>query len=130
MDSEVPLEGACSCGRNHYFIYISSSPANRHLQIVVDDRVRDGQSKISEYHEGFTELTGLQATLYLSESLSLNCTVPPMPFILTRPITPSAVSSPHTTRRTLNATFAVFVAQLYRLGVKEHLRKHNGSLST
>lgn len=42
MDLATPLEGGCSCGRNHYLIY-TSTPASQHLHVTVDDRVSNGR---------------------------------------------------------------------------------------
>lgn len=56
MDPNVPLEGACSCGRNHYLIH-TSSPVSRHLQVVVDDRARDSRLNLhhsrNKYHQTY-----------------------------------------------------------------------------
>lgn len=37
MDERTPLSGACSCGRNHYFIQVPSKPLET-LQVLYDDR--------------------------------------------------------------------------------------------
>ena len=54
MDAATPLEGACSCGRNHYFIYI---PASHHLQVTVDDSGNGELPSFEERREPFTRLT-------------------------------------------------------------------------
>ncbi|KAG6999595.1 hypothetical protein G7Y79_00033g067830 [Physcia stellaris] len=41
MDPDTLLEGACSCGRNHYIIH-TPPPVSRHLQVVVDDSAGNG----------------------------------------------------------------------------------------
>ncbi|KAF6234983.1 hypothetical protein HO173_006913 [Letharia columbiana] len=37
MDERTPLSGACSCGRNHYFIQVPSNSLEN-LQVLYDDR--------------------------------------------------------------------------------------------
>jgi len=44
MDSMHPLRGACSCGRNQYFVHFSS-PASEHLQVFFDDTNTSGKKE-------------------------------------------------------------------------------------
>ena len=41
MDESSPLIGACSCGRNHYFIQVLSN-TQENLQVLYDDRAEHG----------------------------------------------------------------------------------------
>ena len=51
MDESIPLIGACSCGRNHYFIQVLSNP-QENLQVLYDDRAEHGilLSTDTNYH--------------------------------------------------------------------------------
>ena len=41
MDQSEALIGACSCGRNHYFIQVPSN-TEENLQVLYDDRAEHG----------------------------------------------------------------------------------------
>ena len=41
MDESIALIGACSCGRNHYFIQVLSN-TQENVQVLYDDRAEHG----------------------------------------------------------------------------------------
>ena len=41
MDESIDLIGACSCGRNHYFIQVLSN-TQENVQVLYDDRAEHG----------------------------------------------------------------------------------------
>ena len=42
MEEGTPLDGSCSCGRNHYVIYAPPNPLGS-LQLLYDERAEHGQ---------------------------------------------------------------------------------------
>lgn len=48
MDERTPLSGACSCGRNHYFIQVPSNSLEN-LQVLYDDRAEHSMLSLIGY---------------------------------------------------------------------------------
>lgn len=121
MDERTLLRGACSCGRNHYFIQVPSNTLEN-LQVLYDDRAEHSMLPlIVSAHCTYMKQKPFPFEFHYFKSI-----VPPTPSFQMKLLAPSDVYSLHITHHIPSGIFVVFAVPQSAIGVKRPRKKLNG----